>query len=470
MDVHAVRSVFPPQVTGSMTLSVSPDIAHQNPSAAPTCQFTQQLEIQERNGLGIELTQLLASGSDQTSQIRSLFGTSRLPPYGHLTAPFCGSGPSLPQAPIYQLTGVDDVGNKIVQSLTPVFATALTGGGSFSVSANSVSLSSSGTLQAASSLNVVSTGTAPKWTATILPANKTTAWLSISPQSNTASGPLNVTASSSGLANGSYAATVILESENASPHVINLPVALTVGAVPSPNIGAVVNVAGEFGRLTNGGFATVYGTKLSNTSRGWGNSDFAGNALPTSLDNVSVLVNGKKSYINYISPGQINFLVPEDTALGDVTVQVVNGSLSSNLYPSQRTSVGPANFAYSQGGGVYPIASFPDGSPVGPTGLISSSTHPAKPGDVLALWMSGLGPTSPAYGGGQIIHSPLNTAVAPILTVGGVRATLDFAGLVGAGLYQVNFHVPQVTNGDQPIAFSINGVLAQTGLLLTVHN
>jgi uncharacterized protein (TIGR03437 family) len=38
------------------------------------------------------------------------------------------------------------------------------------------------------------------------------------------------------------------------------------------------------------------------------------------------------------------------------------------------------------------------------------------------------------------------------------------------GLYQFNFAVPSVPNGDQPVTFSVGGVQAQTGLLLTVHN
>jgi uncharacterized protein (TIGR03437 family) len=58
------------------------------------------------------------------------------------------------------------------------------------------------------------------------------------------------------------------------------------------------------------------------------------------------------------------------------------------------------------------------------------------------------------------------------MSIGGVSVTPTYFGLAPnfVGLYQFNFAVPSVPNGDQPVTFSVGGVQAQTGLLLTVHN
>ena len=63
----------------------------------------------------------------------------------------------------------------------------------------------------------------------------------------------------------------------------------------------------------------------------WGGADFNGPNAPTSLDGVSVTVNNKPAFVYYISPGQININVPDDTATGEVAIQVTTVPLSK--YP-----------------------------------------------------------------------------------------------------------------------------------------
>lgn len=108
----------------------------------------------------------------------------------------------------------------------------------------------------------------------------------------------------------------------------------------SPAIQSVVNGASFQSGLASGSWSTIVGTNLSATTRGWANSDFSGNNLPTSLDKVQVTVNGKPAYISYISPTQINFLSPDDTTVGQVPVQVVNslGTSSVSMVGKQATA------------------------------------------------------------------------------------------------------------------------------------
>ena len=53
-------------------------------------------------------------------------------------------------------------------------------------------------------------------------------------------------------------------------------------------------------------YVELYGSNLSTTTRTWAGSDFNGPNAPTTLDGVSVKVNGKTAFVYYISPSQIN--------------------------------------------------------------------------------------------------------------------------------------------------------------------
>ena len=59
-------------------------------------------------------------------------------------------------------------------------------------------------------------------------------------------------------------------------------------------------------------------------------SDFSGTALPTVIDNVTVLIDGKKAAISYVSPTQLNVQAPTDTATGTVAVQVNSPNGAAN--------------------------------------------------------------------------------------------------------------------------------------------
>ena len=58
----------------------------------------------------------------------------------------------------------------------------------------------------------------------------------------------------------------------------------------------------------------------------------------------------------------------------------------------------------------------------------------------------------------------------PVITIGGVAAPVQFAGLVAPGEFQFNVVVPStLANGDQLVTATYNGSTTQAGTLLTVH-
>jgi uncharacterized protein (TIGR03437 family) len=157
-----------------------------------------------------------------------------------------------------------------------------------------------------------------------------------------------------------------------------------------------------------------------------------------------------------------------------MNVQLVNNSMDS--YPGTVTaqSEAPALFEWKS---KYAVATRTDFSYVGPAGLFpNTTTTPAKAGDAIILWMTGLGTTQPPLPDGVLVPTfggPYNVIHTPRVSVGGVGATVIGAALAPgyAGLYQVAFTVPSgVPNGDQPIVVSSGTYSSQAGVYLTIGN
>jgi uncharacterized protein (TIGR03437 family) len=239
----------------------------------------------------------------------------------------------------------------------------------------------------------------------------------------------------------------------------------------TPTITGVANDASGAPAIESGSWVSIYGTGLAATTRQWQASDFTGNNLPTTLDGVSVLIDGKKAAISYVSPGQLNVQAPTDTATGPVPVQVTN-SLGTVAGTATLQAYSPAFFTFQA---KYAAAVHnSDGVYAAPAGSFGSAatSRPAQPGETLQIYATGLGPTTPAVPAGQLVAkaAPLSDLTQLRVTIGGVAATVQFAGIVAAGEYQINVMVPQVPNGDQPILATIAGVSSQTGVAIPILN
>ncbi len=252
-----------------------------------------------------------------------------------------------------------------------------------------------------------------------------------------------------------------------------LPVGFILfGQTPTgPVITGISNSASGAPTIESGSWVSIYGAGLSATTRPWQASDFSGNNLPTTLDNVSVQIDGKKAAISYVSPGQLNVQAPTDTAIGPVQVQV-NNSLGAATYTATLQSYSPAFFTFQ---GKYASARHnTDGVYVAPAGYFGSAvtSRPAQSGEILQIYATGFGPTTPAVPAGQLVASPalLSNVSQLLVTIGGVPATVQFAGIVAPGEYQINAIVPLLVAGDQPILATIAGVSSQAGIDIPVGN
>ena len=240
-----------------------------------------------------------------------------------------------------------------------------------------------------------------------------------------------------------------------------------VTPLAKPAITGVVNGASfaAGAPISTGSWVAIFGTGLApaGDSRKWNEAtEIVNGNLPTNLDGTSVTVNGKPAAVEYIQPSQVNIQPPDDTALGPVQVVVNTAAGATDAFMVNYATFAPGLFPAAA---PYIVAQHADNSYV-------TSAAPAKPGEVIILWGTGFGPANPAIPAGQVFSGANRLANAVTVTIGGQPAAVDFAGVVGAGLVQINVHVPfSIGNGDAGVVASVGGVSTQTTAnMIPIHN
>jgi uncharacterized protein (TIGR03437 family) len=216
--------------------------------------------------------------------------------------------------------------------------------------------------------------------------------------------------------------------------------------------------------------ATIYGTNLSWTTHAVDANDLEQGTLPTSLDGVTVIVHGIVCKLLYVSPGQINFLIPYELTASTAQVLVerqgVAGPVGLDNLPSVTINLALTAPGFFQWSGNFIVAEHADGS------LITTAS-PAQPGEVVVLFAAGLGRTVPDSGSGVLpttaatllyasqLQIVLNASVLP-------QSSIYYAGVTPgyAGLYQINVTLPDVLPPDPEIQVVIGTQSSPTGILL----
>jgi len=257
---------------------------------------------------------------------------------------------------------------------------------------------------------------------------------------------------------------------NTGDHIYTTSLELTPAVVtPKPSISSergVLNAASRQAAIAQNSWITIAGTNLSTITRTWTTDEIASGKLPASLDNVSVTVNGKPAYVQYISPTQINALTPADDALGPVEVRVTSNGQSSDPSTVTMQSFAPAFFTLD---GKH-VATAPGNNTMldQSAQFFASDNSPAalKPGDTIVLYGTGFGATDPAATAGQVPDSGVNLAAPVNVMIGDFPATVSFAGLV-AGLpqiYELDVQIPDgLADGEYSVVVEIGGVSSPSG-------
>jgi uncharacterized protein (TIGR03437 family) len=232
-------------------------------------------------------------------------------------------------------------------------------------------------------------------------------------------------------------------------------------ASAQPAITNVTNAGSFQPGIAPAAWLAIFGTGLSQATYTWHASDFVDGQLPTSLEGVSVTIDGMAAYVEYISPTQINVLAPDDTTVGSVPVQVTTGGQQSNILTAREQPYSPSFFTTSDGAVVAAEhANY----------TLVSTSQPAAPGETILIFGTGFGPTNPPSPTGQLVTASAALANSVQITIGGVTVPAAFAGLVESGVYQFNVTVPAtLPNGNAAVVASIGGVQSQSGVSIPVH-
>jgi uncharacterized protein (TIGR03437 family) len=230
-------------------------------------------------------------------------------------------------------------------------------------------------------------------------------------------------------------------------------------ADPVVTSGGVANAASFQPQISPGALASVFGTGLSNATY------MSGLPYPTSLgasslggSGVSVSVNGKAAPVFFVSPTQINFQVPWETAIGTASVTVSVAGGVSNAVSVPVVSAGPGLFLSGRSAVVQNAADY----------SLNGPGRPAAAGSTIIAYLTGSGPVSPAADDG--LAAPLTSLVYATAShsaaIGSAAATVSFAGLAPgwAGLVQVNVAVPAgLATGTYPLTVTIDGQTSNAG-------
>ena len=239
----------------------------------------------------------------------------------------------------------------------------------------------------------------------------------------------------------------------------------------------VVNGASMAAGFSAGSWVTIFGTNLApaGVARTWKTEEIVDGKLPLQLEGTSVRINGKPAAVSYVSETQLNVQAPDDTALGSVSVDVTTANGTSAVAAATLSAAAPGLFRFSPVNNRYAAAVHGDsvGTLAGPAGLFGDGATllPVKPGETILLFGTGFGPTNPVAPAGQTFSGAASLIALDSLQIriGGLPATVQFAGIAGAGLFQFNVLVPEVPDGDQTVEASVSGQSTPTVQYVSVQ-
>jgi uncharacterized protein (TIGR03437 family) len=224
---------------------------------------------------------------------------------------------------------------------------------------------------------------------------------------------------------------------------IHVPVTFLVhpsASTPPPLTAAIVNGASQApGPLAPGEIFTIFGLRVGPAPMGL-QLDSSGK-VATSLNGTQVTVDDVAAPLIYVSPGQLNAIVPYETGVSGVArIRVTSNSQVSGAWDVSLAGASPSIFTTGAAG-------VGQGAVLNQDSSVNGVGNAAARGSVIQIFATGGGQTSPAGQTGSVTGS---SGGAPLLqvkvTIGGIDAPLQFAEPAPdavAGLLQVNAVVPR---------------------------
>jgi uncharacterized protein (TIGR03437 family) len=232
------------------------------------------------------------------------------------------------------------------------------------------------------------------------------------------------------------------------------------GAAPSYSTESIVNASDYApGPFAPNSIVSIFGVELSYGVEGLTNQ----NRLPDTLADVRVYVANNPVPLIYVCPTQINFVVPSNLPAGNFLVRVARQGLTGPEVAITVVDAAPQLFKSKDG---YAIAQH------GADYSLVTPDSPAKPGEVIVFYASGLGRTIPNLATPfDIQQIPSKVAGELNLSLGGIAvnpADIWYAGLTPgiAGVYQINLKLGDALGTDSEIRASMAGQTSAVGVKL----
>ena len=223
------------------------------------------------------------------------------------------------------------------------------------------------------------------------------------------------------------------------------------------------------GPFAPGALISIFGTSLSFNTAGLTADNTEGNFLPWSLGNVQVFIANLAAPLLYVSPTQINVMIPTNLTPGNVPLQVNRQGTVGSQVTITLVAAAPAPFVSA---GNYVLA-----QDYNANYALATAAAPAKPGDPLILYATGLGGTQPLPATGEIpqtagfINGFASGALQVLINGKALDpSTIPYAGLTPgfAGLYQINFYLPGDCPANPQIQIQMGGQMSPANAMLAV--
>ncbi len=247
---------------------------------------------------------------------------------------------------------------------------------------------------------------------------------------------------------------------------------------PQPQIAAVVDSASFLqGTVSPGQIITIFGSGLGPSALTLFNPAAPApqipNALPAASPSTSVTVNGVAAPVLYTSANQVSIVVPYTVTGPSADLVLTFNGLASQPFTVALAPTSPGIYTTDASGrGQGAILNYNAAS--GDYTLNSNAT-PAARGQVVVLYVSGMGATNVPVANTLIPASPVVAPTAPItVTIGSQPATIvGAASPAGSvpGLLQINVTVPSQApvGAAVPVVVNIGGVDSQAGVTMSIR-